>query len=346
MTDGRHEVKLCAGSLELLAKSYEIESDLMSPADAFSISVSNLTGIAKELNEEDPVRVTVDGELVLVGNIDELDCQGGELAITGRDRGRFLVDCSAAVVSLRGKTLLSLAERLTGAFDGHQAWIPLWEQSPPGGVLPRIKKMKIDPGESIFDALTRFAKPARRLVWVTEDGKGVIGRPNYHQKPAYSLYRYGPESEYRCKNNIIQGGVRRSSRDRFASTTVLSSVSNSGSIFGGGASKLRGTATDDGIRTGKPKVMPGQAVDTAQAAILAQEEVEKAKYEGWVATYTVRGHGQGDELWKANRLCTLVDEPCGVEGGTYFVSRRRFRGGGAAGATTEVELHPAGVYLA
>lgn len=364
-----HEVRLIAAGRELTRwLSYEIDSDMMTPADAFHLAASNAGGVMVGVVEpEQEVRVVVDGAVVLLGRVDEVayegTADGATVQITGRDRGRYLVDCSAAVVSLQNQTLKTLAEALAGngtAAKPGPGWIPVWQVSG-NRALPAVKKAKVDPGDSVLDVLTRYAEAAGMIIWLDEQGRGIIGRPDYTQKPLFSIYRYLPSSEMRSRNNTLSGTVTSSTRERFSQVAVLSQVANRKSaagLFSGGsrslfstrgrsASKLRGVALDAALvaaNVHKPRCVTGQCANTAQCSAKATETVQRAQFEGWTATYTVKGHGQGDELWRVNTLCTLIDELAGVTGLRTLVSRRRFVGG-ERGQTTEITLHEAGVWL-
>ena len=338
------DVKLVVGSFQVARwNGYQIESDMATPADAFSLMAPNPGGyLSGKVHPEDAVRLLVDGELVCTGNLDEVrtDCdeRGPIMEMIGRDRGRFLVDCSAPPLSLHGQTLKTLAEKLTGD------WITKWEIE--GAVkLQPVKRMKVDPGESPLDVLARFVDAAGCIIWLKEDGTGVIGRPNYKQPVDFELYRYLGSSPRRSKNNIVSGGLTDSSKDRFSELTVLASAAGSKTIYAAGASKLKTTARDSGITTHKPKVITGGAVNTAQAQARAGRLVDEGRFEGWQCNYIVKGHRNNDKLWRTNALCRLIDEVSGIDGEVCLVRRRRFVAGDR-GKVTEVTLHRAGVWLA
>lgn len=355
------QVRLTAAAIEIAKwKRYEVESALLTPADAFHFTAPNIEGYyTGAIKPEAAVRVTIDGTLVMVGNVDDVDYDvtedGAIIQIAGRDRGRFLQDCSARPCSLKGQTLESLADQL--ASD----WVPVWFTNQIGaGKLPRAKKFKVDPGETVLDCLNRFAAIAKVIIWLDEQGRGVIGRPNYQQPASFALYRYLSTSSNAVKNNVLRGRVSETSRESFSQQTCLSAISNSsggGGLFGGGkggslfggtrgksASKLKGTAIDSTVPTFKPKVFSGSAANMGQARTLAEEEVQKAKFGAWRGVYTVPGHYNQGKLWAIDKLCTLVDEVAGVSGETMYVVRRRFVCD-ENGLSTEVELRRAGVYL-
>lgn len=335
--------------------SYEIDSDILSPCDAFHFTCPNIDGrMVGVIKPEDEITISVDNEIICTGIVDDVEYQGTEngaiVDIAGRDFARWLVDCAADVFSLKEQTLKTLAEKLT------ERWGLIWSVSG-NPTLPRVKKMKIDPGETIMDVLTRFAEPAKCIVWMSPDGTGVIGKPDYDQEVSYKLCRYKRSSQMRNRNNIIDGSLRKSTRERFSSITVLSSVSNtaqgglwgssSGSLFGSSgssASKLKGTATDDEIKD-KPKIITyGNAANTSQAKTRAEEEIQRGKFGSLIGTYKTWGHKNEGKIWKVNTICSVVDEYSGLQGDPLFVTRRRFTCD-AQGKQTEVELHPIDVFL-
>lgn len=361
MSIDRPQVTMRVGE-ETLAKwrSYEVEADLLTPADAFHFTAPNIdASLAGKVKPEDAAQLSVDGVAVMVGNVDDVIYDAGDegatVDISGRDRGRFLQDCSARPCSLKGQTLETLADQLASS------WVSTWFTNQVGaGTLPRAKKFKVDPGETVLECLNRFAALAKVIIWLDEQGRGVIGRPNYTQRPLFSLYRYLPGSPNSWRTNVKRGRVTETSRDSFSHQVCLSAISNSGGggLFGGGrggglfggtrgksGSKLKGSALDTTVTTYKPRVFSGNATNVNQARILAEEEVEKAKFGAWKGVYTVPGHYNNDELWRIDTMCTLVDEYAGISGESFYVMRRRFTCDEAGGINTEVELRRAGVYL-
>jgi len=333
--------KLICGSIQIAKwSSYQVESDMLTPADAFSFGAPNprayLTGA---LHEEDEVRVFVDGELVCTGNLDEVrehgDRSGNTVECTGRDKGRFLVDCSALPVTIHGQTIKSLAEKLTAI------WGIKWEIE--GSVkLQPVKRMKVDPGESPMDVLIRFVDAAGCIIWFKEDGTGVIGKPNYKQAPEFELRRHRSGTK-RQLNNILSGGRTRNSRERFSEIAVLASGASPAAGYAAGASKINGQALDLAIRN-KPRILTGGALNMAQAKARAERMVQLGQFTGDTLDYVVPGHQNCGRLWRANSLCRVFDEVAGIDGELWLVRRRRFVGGDQ-GRQTELSLHPAGVWL-
>ena len=106
--------------------SYEIESDMLVPADAFSLRAPNDSGqLAGKISKFDKCEVYVDGTLQMTGFVDEVATattpEGSDVTVTGRDAFAFLVDCSATPESIRGLNLKAIAERLTAG------WVTTWQ---------------------------------------------------------------------------------------------------------------------------------------------------------------------------------------------------------------------------
>lgn len=338
------DVRLIVGGIELYKwQSFAIESDILTPADAFNFRAPNRNGeLAGIINPGDRVEVSVDSEVQMVGYVDEVgyDCDANESAvdITGRDLFQFLVDCSAPAISLHSLTLQTLAEKLTSE------WIDEWQVTS-NVALPSIKKMKIEPGDNPLEVIQRFAQQAQMTVWLSADGKGIIGKPNYTQAPSYYLYRYPGSNDNRKMNNIIRGRVTNTWKDQFSTVTVGGSVANSDKVFGSGSSKFKARAIDSTIKINKPKnISSGNVANTKQAKILADEEVQKGRFESQILEYTVKGFYNNNALWQIDKACAIEDTVAGVSG-VYYVTRRRFYNDGE-GDFTDVSLRKSGVWLA
>lgn len=106
--------------------SYQIESDILQPADAFSFTVANTAGKhSGKFQLFDPVQVIIDGVPQLSGYVDEItrgvsSDAGPTLSIVGRDTFGQLVDCCAEPKQYRHVSLLALAEAIASS------WIASW----------------------------------------------------------------------------------------------------------------------------------------------------------------------------------------------------------------------------
>ncbi|MCS5514637.1 hypothetical protein NWF32_00170 [Pseudomonas qingdaonensis] len=97
---------------------WSIESDLLTPADAFELELHTKRGarLPEVIKEGAPCSLTLDGDLVLTGQVDEFEHdisrQGISMRINGRDRAAPLVDCSAPFVSMREASLKEIIDQV------------------------------------------------------------------------------------------------------------------------------------------------------------------------------------------------------------------------------------------
>jgi len=108
-------------------QSYDIESDLLQPADAFSFKAPNLHGeMAQKIHRGDFVSVLLDDTVQMRGIVDDVSYSGDAdsgffVDIRGRDLFGQLIDCSAPLLHLKNPTLKTIAETLGGPWIGEWA---------------------------------------------------------------------------------------------------------------------------------------------------------------------------------------------------------------------------------
>lgn len=327
---------------------YEIESDFLRPANAFSLTASNREAeLAGQVLPGDECKVIVDDTVQMAGYVDEVNYsvgeQGSMVEITGRDRFGQLMDNSAPLLSLKKRTLKQICEQLTSN------WIDSWESDI---TLSQISRIKIEPGETIMNVISRLAKKEDALIWLDPDGTGHIGRPNYSQSPLYQLICRKKSNPNSKRNNIISGSMRTSWTDRYSSITVHGTTGNTAANYAT-SSRYRGIATDDQIQQNRSLIMSdGDIKNVAQAKARAELEVARREFDAITWDYTVRGHygelpdgkgGKKESLWEINTIVDVDDEfsetnaPC-------WVLRRRFRGDDS-GRYTDLELRAPDVWM-
>ena len=106
---------------------YDIESDVMGDADAFSVSIANPGGVhTAHVSYHDVVEVLVDGTVQMTGYVDKArkstdPDSGSVIEITGRDQFGMLVDISADPVPYSNKNVQQLAELIS------TPWVDTWK---------------------------------------------------------------------------------------------------------------------------------------------------------------------------------------------------------------------------
>lgn len=325
-------------------ENYSVESCMLTPSDAFSFSAHNSNGeLAGVCSTGDAVQVTVDDQVVLMGRVDDVDYQtddnGSRVDVTGRDLFGNLADCSAPLKVWRNKSLFDIAEELTEQWG--VTWTGLYNLDP-------IPKVKVEPGETVLNLLMRLNEKEHALLWLDPEGVGHIGLPNYAQAPLYRLWnllRSDPRAA--THNNVIECKVHQSWREQFSTTTVYGTSGNTAANYGT-SSRRKAQAIDTDIDDRALIVVDGDCKTLSKAQLMADEKVARANFDATVITCKVRGHyGFKDgtaTLWSADTMVELVDDYSGTAG-TFYVTRRRFTGDDS-GRFTELELHPAGLWLA
>lgn len=337
-------VRLVVGGSELEGwESFEIESNLLTPADAFSFTSQNSAGeLAGVVNPGDSAKVVVDGEVQLDGFVDEVAYQGGRVVITGRDQIGHLVDCSAEPRSYSKMKLDTLAEKIAGA------WVPVW-QVDPLVTLTLHSYIKVDGGESVWDVLARLARKDKALLWLDAQGVGHIGRPTYTGAVVHAIRHCVREGGQR--SNVWDPEVTISGRDRFSSLTVIGSSGNTRGTWGSSALQSR-TVDDAEVPNDRRLIIPdGDTKTLKQAQDKAEDEVERRFFEGTTARYTAPGFcgepavkGATPALFQIDQRVSLLDEYAGLDG-VYYCTGRQFRCSLDEGYTTRLELHPDGVWM-
>lgn len=328
---------------------YEIDSDLMTPADAWSVtlSTSGLT-VPAEIQPGAAVRVTLGGEVALAGHLDERMVSVDEgrmvLQLSGRDQAAVLLDCSAPITSGLNLPLDEVVTRLVRPLGITSVRIEADQ------TLPR-EKVSTEPGDTAWDALRRAAEANGLWPWFEPDGTLVVGGPRYDVPVVCTLLmRMGPSA---AGNNLLRLAEMRSLVPRYSHVTVLGQAAASG--VGAGERSARAAITSNVQDTGVPLYRPRVLVDhEATSTSIAQARAIKAISDGRVQGYTlmatVQGHrvpaGQpgAGKLWAAGQRVDVVSDPHGITG-TFFVMARRFQGGEGVGQITQLTLKEDGAWV-
>ncbi|HHE71340.1 MAG TPA: hypothetical protein ENL34_03545 [Chloroflexi bacterium] len=336
-------VRLVVGGAELGDwASFDIESDLLQPADAFTFVAPNINGaMAGKVNQMDDVVVTVDDVVQMRGFVDSVQYANGQVQISGRDLFGHLVDCSAPPKSYRRVYLDVLAAKLSAPWD------IAWQVD--GVALKQHRWVKIEPGESCMDAIVRLAKVDRVLVWLDAQGVGHIGRPDYDQLPKHVLRRYKGTDPMSELNNVLEDGaeVSEDGRDRFSTITVLGSSGNSGSQWGKTALQNQSSTDAEVVSTRTLILTDGDVKSISACKQKAEDEVERRAFESVVIRYTTAGFygeeasGQEPSMWAIDTRAAVTDQIAGLDG-VYYVTKRNFQLELGQGHVTALELHQGG----
>lgn len=206
--------------------------------------------------------------------------------------------------------------------------------------VERIRTAEARPhiGETVWDFLDRHARRLGLMMWMTADGRLVIGSPDYGQPATYRLIRRrNPRAD--DPNTIIDGGVTDTIANRYSSVRVFGRSGND-------ETRTRWTASvDDPEWTfgfTKPLTVKDQGARSDEAVrARGHRALALGKEQAFVLDYTMGGHGQRDAFYAQGTVAYVCDEPAGVSD-NYYVTKRTFTMQRASGTYTQLRLVPLG----
>lgn len=328
-------------------ESYDIDSDLLTPADAWQVSLGMPAGIWPDaVVEGAPVEVRVGNDTVMSGRIDEItdevsrDAGGGShtLSLSGRDGAAVLLDCSAPVFTASMVSLAQIMAKIVRPLGVTKYRIDA------DSTLTR-NKINVEPGDTAWDTLVHAAEANGLWPWFAPDGTLIVGGPDYTRPPVATLVMRRSGKGNNVKNLVRQ----RAMQDRYSVVTVLGQAH--GTATESGKNNLRGSYTDDGMSWCRPKIVTDSEADSvAVCQHRAHKLISDSRLKGFTLTAKVKGHrivapGQpGDGLlWEPGQRMHVVSEPHNIDG-VFFLMARKFTGSRQGGAETTLTLKEDGVW--
>lgn len=333
--------------------SYQIDSDLYTPADAFRLELANpetviRPGLVCELFINDKKELT--------GIIDKVHRKvkksGVSLAVEGRDYMGLLVDshceppfCTVANMKLQTLALKLLAKvpfinrkdiiyqkNIVGKLKGKKG------SANAGSIFGQDAGQKIgqiEAGQTIFEVLKMYALSRGMLFYCLPDGTLVFGRPMAKGEPEYTLQidRTG------AGNNVIESNFVNDISRRFSKVTVIGQQQGAPTIANPTGINTNNSGTPC-IDTTFPFYKPFVALDNNDS--LSPKEharllMEKMRRDGHRLIYTVGRHSQNKQNWMINKFCHIKDEVQGIDG-DYLIYGRTFELSKQDGPTTKIKL--------
>jgi prophage tail gpP-like protein len=205
-----------------------------------------------------------------------------------------------------------------------------------------LETLKIDQarpraGESIYQYLARHAIRFGILVWGTADGKIVFSRPNYAQKPLYSVRaRRGAAG---ADNNAESIARHRTTRGRPSEVRVFGHAHGSNWF----ASGVHASAFDDELVSAGVyallTVHDNNARSDAEALQRAKLELSRRKQNADVIHVELAGHAAEDgSIYAIDTMADVAWDDGGIAEARYVARRTFHKSGGKS--TTQLELLP------
>ena len=317
---------------------WSVESDLLTPADAFELELhtKNTLRLPEVIKEGAPCSLTLDGDRVLTGQIDEyehdISRRGIAMRINGRDNAAPLVDCSAPFVSMREASLAQILEQVVKPLGAYQVEIR-------ADKAKTRRLVQVEPGQTAWEALLQVSEANGLWPWVEPDGRLIIGGPDYTAPPVGTLVL----REDGVGNNVERLSVRRSIANRYSQITVLGQhgqYDNDG--LDTKRAHLRSVIQDETLaRRGifHPKVViDSSSEDQDMATTRARKLLADSRLEGFEIRAIVKGHrADNGQVWAPGQRVVVRSEPHGLND-TYFLMSRTLRLSRGEGEITELRL--------
>ncbi len=334
------------GRVQATWVEYDVESDLMVPADAWRVTLRQSSiEIPAEIAEGASVQVQIErdgvAETVMSGRIDtrrlSVSKRAHTLHLSGRDGAAQLLDCSAPILSLRSSTLEQVVTAIVGDFGVRRLRID-------ADTVSLEERFSTEPGETGWRALQRVAESQGLWPWFEPDGTLVIGGPRYDVPPVASLILAADGKG----NNVIELDEERSLIPRFSEVRVLSQSPSTGTGAGerGPRSDIMARAYDTGVPVHRPHYLEDhQHLNETAARARARKVISDGRVNGYTLRAVVPGHRtQTGILWKPGQRVTVKSEPHGIDG-VFFLMGRRFSMREQGGQVTSLTLKEDGAWV-
>jgi prophage tail gpP-like protein len=360
---------------------YDIECDMLGPADGFNISLGPATPeIWAMLETDQAFKLLLDDNVVMSGRIDAVegnsDKGGGDrITVRGRDIGGRLVDDDMELISLGGIGIVDLAKKIVAPFglkvitsNAKNRRLIRGSGSRGGRISsePAIDTSakpprKVQPGEKRWGVLERYLQEGRLLAWMTADGTSlVVGKPNYAQEPTFNFFHAGEGSARAAEANVESFKIVKSVEQRYSKIVVCGSgPGDDGQNDGERVVRFRGEAKNgtgaqgvgNSFKLRKVLVLRDDAVTSNRdAKNKAEREMAERDATGNPIELVVNGHAQWQPgarkptLYGFDMTATVESEVFGIKG-EYLITRVSFRQDRSSGEVTQISLVPKGTEL-
>ncbi|MFZ6748511.1 phage baseplate assembly protein [Undibacterium sp. Ren11W] len=334
---------LIGGQAHSTWEAYEIDSDLLIPADAWQcVIATGSAAMPSNVVAGAEIEMRVGNDCVLTGRIDSIKHiirkSNHTYQLSGRDMAAQLVDCSAPIFVRKMATLQEIIASIVRPLGITK--IRLQTTS----TTSTREKINVEPGDTAWEILRNSAEAEGLWPWFDPDGTLVVGGPDY-STPAVAVLICNTDG-----SNVESISRTDNIAERFSEITVLGQTHATHGE--GGKHNFKGVAKDSGIFWPRPKIVIDHETDTQT---LCQERATKlmgdSRLKGFEMQITVQGHrivapgepGDGS-LWAPGQRVRVVSDLIGVDA-VYFIMARKFLRSRGTGTTTELTLKEDGVWV-
>ncbi|OTG87705.1 hypothetical protein B9T31_04195 [Acinetobacter sp. ANC 4558] len=336
MQDEEKVIRLVIGGVEIRSwDSASIDSSIDTPADSWSFSLFS----EQDLSLPDSVRAGAKvqayygDELILTSVADAVnescDRSGYGLKISGRDLAGQLIDCSVPIFNGRQVNLdvllnqYVLGGELKSLFPKMQIQNNAWLKN----------KVSVEPGESLWDAITKAAMVTGQHVWLDPDGTIRVGDPFASPilvKTALKLHRDGLE------NNVLDASYDEDISNVFSDIRLLSQDSKAQNI-------LSSTKAETQFNFNRLKLITLPDAETKSEADAALEKIKKDNnLQAYALMINTSGWDIDNRIWATGMYLNFETDRLNRATAKWAVYGRKFTFSRMAGKRTTLKLHRQG----
>lgn len=319
-------------------KSYDVDSDFLIPADAFSfeLGVPADNGSIPDYSGK-TAQLFINGELVMTGIVDNTRhaVHKGErtFAISGRDKASILVDCSAPITNVKGLTVLEAVKKIVTPLGITEVELKAEHN-------PKLDKVDIDVGETAWEAIIRCANSAGLHCWFDAKGVLIVGGADYGSPPVATLCCLKSDPS---RNNFSSAELVYDVSQRFSEVTFL--AQKHGRSDDKNKNDLKWVYKDEEMELYKPKtVVLGDIEDLEALKKYAKKQLSDWELEGFSLTIVVPDHKtENGLLWQQGQRVHIICEEYDLDA-IFFLMGRRFLLSRSGGTQTELRFKQDGVW--
>lgn len=337
-------------TIEDAVKGFDYSSDALTVGEECHIEVVNERGrMTPFLNPGDSVQISLRNADVNGGtptvrhrgviSVRKAGSRAGTISIVSCDIGWHLMSNSAPLwFNLRRGNLSQLADTTrdkplispTFGLEGVRFENVTNKSLKQGVAVARalsqtvtdpIFAVQAEPGESIYDILSRYAQRVNALVNVSVDGYLQFFNPDYTATPSYKFV---------CRldgvgNNVEDGEMLESLATRYTAVEAVGERIQYGEPndpTNPNATKTRGAFYSPGLLPFLHAMTfgDGESYSPDIAKKMARWRYSRGLYESWYVRYTVPEHHQGGVWFESDTMCEVEDEVLGIYGLFYVAS--------------------------
>lgn len=319
--------------------SYDIDSDLLTPADAWSVEVSPPRNrLPNTIVPGAPVEVRIGRDTVLVGRIDDVGEPVGRgqhaVRLSGRDSAAILTDCCAPIFVAKQATLEQVVANVVRPLGITRIQIN-------AAKTYTQEKVNVEPGDRAWNTLSYAAEANGLWPWFAPNGTLIVGGPDYSTPPVASLIMRHDGTG----NNVEELNPVRSMAGRYSEVTVLGQAH--GTAHGDGKAGIKGVAKDPDVPYYRPHLVVDHECDTVAIAVSrAKKLLMDSRLKGFTLTAKVKGHRTSDGvLWTPGQRIHVLSEVHGINAVFFLMARKFTLGRAGMGARTTLTLKEDGAWV-